>query len=664
MSTSDKNFENRPVSEWTDQDFTEFVQHIHDDRKLPERRAVQAQGRTFGRGRVKSVFDAGSFRGVPGSPFDWYRGVEGRLEMADSVSADLARLAECDGAGRLRGLSTDARKSLFDAMAARMALVRYGQTAADSPARASDYKTQMALAMDYGGVDMVKDDVSDWKAHMSELVAAERDKSSKPGARYVCKFFNRTTPSVDFNSVNACAFYDSDFLEAYVQDFVADACAVGPAVGKPMPVRDMYKFTTAPDDYDLKYKITKAAAIAQGTRVMPKEDWVNNYRSQAAFVDMRDSGFGGKAWMASEAEAAAAPEGESWTAESEARMRRADRLYDELEVLAGLPLDRHGSLKYQPSNAVCARCGWGPGGGEGPDGKSASQKYRENAFNRDLILRVADVIYGPDVAKAMKTDMRAATKLPPVHGESKNDVQKAWDMLRSGDFRGVQDMVVDWSGRRLEVLEAEREASGGPYPGTYRGRSCVLRSPEAVAACAADLQATALVYPGSSDGLSLPQEDMDLMYRVYAACAETRGEPVSGFEEWRGAVAGNPGLDLSRGEFDYKAPETARPAPVVQSKPKTEEELRAEAAAAAERDFLDQAGHPADAAEYAGGTGEAEVTATGEPDDTPVPEDFLAQLPACPGDVYARPRDTRDLDAEAAAIGDAVEPVPAVPEYA
>ena len=177
MSTSDKNFESRPVSEWTDQDFTEFVQHIHDDRKLPERQAVQSQGRPFGRGRVKSVFDADSFRGVPGSPFDWYRGVEGRLEMADSVSADLGRLAECDGSGRLRGLSPDARKSLFDAMAARMALVRYGQTAADNPARAADYKTQMALAMDYGGVDMVKDDVSDWKTHMSELVSAERDKS-------------------------------------------------------------------------------------------------------------------------------------------------------------------------------------------------------------------------------------------------------------------------------------------------------------------------------------------------------------------------------------------------------------------------------------------------------------------------------------------------------
>ena len=54
----------------------------------------------------------------------------------------------------------------------------------------------------------------------------------------------------------------------------------------------------------------------------------------------------------------------------------------------------------------------------------------------------------------------------------------------------------------------------------------------------------------------------------------------------------------------------------------------------------------------------------GEQDEAPVPEDFLAQLPACPVDAYVRPRDTRDLDAEAAAIGEAGEPVSAVPEYA
>lgn len=552
-------FRGKPVASWTDADFDAFRQHIVQD-SLTCGVPVEAgkSGSFLPKGRVRNIFDSASFAGAKNSPFEWHREVKSRLNQAELVNQDLELLRQCSETGRLDALSDESRVEMFDGMASKMATIRYGYEAGRNPARAEDYKSHMAMSMKYGGVDMVQGDIDQWRSSMQELLNSEYDKAMRPGSRYVCRFYNRDGLDKNFDAAESCVFFDANLLDAYVQEYVADRMAAQ------QPIKDMFRFTTAAGDYDLKYRVTKSMAVAQGLRVMPKEDWVNNSKAQAAFSNMAGWGLSGDKFAISDNAVRIAQSNQSpdvWLLESKARVERANKLYEDLEALSELPLDKHGSLKYQPSFSACAKCGWVP---DGNSDKKSSPKERERVFQRELLLRVADVLYGQDVARELQSNFRKASDIPVDLQSGKNDIQSVWSELRSGDFNAVKDRVIEWSGARLEIIEQEdalRASGAAPaYSGTYHGGACQVYSDGAAVACMGDIFKSHVLQSGDmTDKLDLPAGNLDLMYGVYTEAAKVRGDNVVDFTAWHAGILANPDLDMSIGEFDSTRPVIAKP---------------------------------------------------------------------------------------------------------
>lgn len=559
-------FRSKSVKDWSQSDMDDFKRHIvADEMASVEKPAANSRG--FAKGYIKNIFDSASFQGLPNSPFAWHRELKSRLAQADLITQDLNMLQECADAGMLDGMTSDEKTELYNGMANKMAVIRYGYMAAGDSARAADYKSDMAITMRYGGVDMVADDINQWKSGMQEMLNSEYEKANKSGARYVCKFSTRGTKAAEFSPVNSCAFYDADLLDAYVQEYIANNMAQVPVDGKPM-VKDLYRFTTSPGDYDLKYRITKTAAIGQGLRIMAKEDWVNNYKAQATYSGMGGWGVNGDKYRESQEAIKQADAGDIWHAESKARMDRAQKLYDDLEALSELPVDANGSLKYQPSFATCVRCGWVPNNNPGDRSRSVP-KDRENLFRQELLFRTLDVLYGPDIAAAVNADPRKSHDLPVPKGDIKNDIQKIWDELNAGKFAEVQERVVNWHGARMELIEqedAEKADSSRPrHEGTYHGQPCQVYSDAAAVACMEDILRERVMDVAESDkpsALNLPVADSNLMYEVYSANAGIRGEKAVSFEAWHEAVLNHPDWDLTAGEFVDEKPELAPEAEV------------------------------------------------------------------------------------------------------
>lgn len=645
-------FRERPVPEWTDADFSAFRRHVlEDELPCPDGPDGPAPGAKGGN-RVRNLFDSQSFRGAKNSPFAWHREVKARLGQAGLVAQDLEFLRQCAESGRLDALSDEEQTALFDGMASKMAVVRYGYEAGRGSERSADYKSHMAMTMKYGGVAMVQSDVDQWRSGMQEMLNAEYDKATRPGSRYICRFFNRDSTAEPFDASAGCVFYGQDLLDAYVQEYVADRQSAGE------PIRDMFKFTTAAGDYDLKYRITKAMAVGQGLRVMPKEDWVNNSKAQAAFSGMAGWGVGGTNFeksCAAAREAFAAGSPDAWLVESRARVERANKLYEDLELLSELPLDAHGSLKYQPSFSMCVKCGWAQ---SGDIDRKTLPKVREAAFRRELLLRTVDVLYGPDAAKALQSNFRKAVDVPVDAGSGRNDIQAVWDELCAGKFEAVKDRVVEWSGERLDVIEQEALlADGGAVPaysGSYGGAPCAVRSDAAAVALMGDVfRGRMLDVRGKSDGLKLPVENLDLMYGVYAEAAKARGESTVSFKEWHAGMSEHPEWDMAAGEFGGPKAGPAKP------KYLSPEELAARFAENVPAEFLAQEDMAAPV------SGEREAEAFGF-DDFGIPaEDAVPQAPCqAAHDGYAEAgfaavpvgRDTYDIDAAAALIQTGDEP--------
>ena len=555
----DYGFRGKPVAEWSAADLKDFQNHLAND--VLQRDVRAPSGRSSTKAHARSVFFSDSYAGLPGSPFAWHRDIKSRLGQAETVNQDLDLLKQCDAAGKLDGLSDAEKTAMFNGMASKMATVRYGYEAGMNPERAADYKTQMALTMEYGGIDMIQGDIDQWRSSMQELLNSEYDKSTKPNSRYVCRFFVRDDPAQNFDPTSGCVFYDPNLLDVYVQEYVSDRMAEG------KPVKDMFRFTTAAGDYDLRYRVTKTAAVAQGARVMAKDEWINNSKAQAAFSNMVGWGFNGPKAAETDKQVAysiAAEDGNSWLAASKARVERANKLYEDLEALSELPLDKHGSLKYQPSMAMCAKCGWMPAGSD----KKTSPKEREAAFQRELFLRTADALYGPKIASKLQANLRLADKIPAAPGADKNELQQAWDEIRSGRFEALKDRVINWSGSRLEVIEAEDtlacEGADFLRHGKFHGVACSVRSDLGAVACMKDVFQEALFDKAfAGDGMVLPVEDKDLMYRVYEAGAEVRGEKVLPFEEWHAGIQAHPDWNVAAGEFVVEKPVIAKPEPVL-----------------------------------------------------------------------------------------------------
>lgn len=554
-------FRSKPVQDWSAEDLNGFCKHLMEDR-LPKPGFKAPAGPASRRGRVLNLFDSSSYAGEPRSPFEWHRDIKSRLSQAESVNQDLEMLRQCLAAGKLDGLSRAEKSGIFAGVAREMATIRYGYTAGVNPERAADYKDQMAFTIEYGGIDMVMRDVNDWRSGMQELLNSEYEKAARPDSRYMCRFFVRGNPSDNFVPSAGCVFYDMNLMDEYLKEYVGDCMADG------VQSDNLCRFTTAQGDYDTRYRVTKTMAVAQGRRVMSKVDWVNNSKAQAAFSQMAGWGLSGDKYKLSQQDvkkACAANDGTAWMEDSKARVGRANVLYANLEALAELPLDKNGSLKFQPSFSMCAKCGWVPSDGD----KKASPKDREMAFQKELFVRTADVLYGPEVAAKLQTDMKS---LMSVQGPAKDELLAVWSELKSGNFDAVKDRVVEWSGERLSLIDDDMELiSGGARP-VYRGKAlgsdCAVYSDAAAVACVKDAIGREVFGVGSKgDGLDLPVENMDLMYSVYQAGASVRGQAVQPYDKWSEVVKARPDLNLAYGDFPL-----SRDVPVSHSEPKPEPE--------------------------------------------------------------------------------------------
>lgn len=643
----DNAFREKPVSAWTDADFDAFRSHITGDVLVSSTEFRAASSRFVPKNRALNIFDSANVAGSKNSPFEWHRDVKSRLRQAELVNQDLDLLSQCVDTPRFSGLSDSEQTAMFDGMADKMATIRYGYEAGRNPNRAADYKSHMAMTMKYGGVDIIRSDIDHWRSGMQEMLNSEYERAMRPDSRYVCRFFNRDSLQDNFESSMACVFFDVNLLDAYVQEYVADRHA------SEAPIKDMFKFTTAAGDYDLRYRIMKSISVGQGLRVMPKEDWVNNSKAQTAFSNMAGWGLSGEHFAKSDFATRDAIDKKSldiWLVESQGRVERANKLYEDLEALSELPLDIHGSLKYQPSASMCSRCGWLSG--NNPEKKSPT-KAREAAFQRDLLLRAVDVLYGPDAARELQSDFRKAASIPTDLKTGKNDIQIIWDEIRAGKFSSVKDRVIEWSGERLDVIEQEEalRASGvaPAYLGSYHGQACHVYSDAGAVACMGDVfQSSLFSFSDKSDGLQLPETNQDLMYQVYAAAAKIRGDDVLNFEDWHAGVLSNPDLNLSMGEFDTTRPEIARPQYL------SGEELKARMA---KPELTPGPSEQLDSYAYA-------------PDSSYIPEPDEMQFD---GEAYAPGRfdgqigqigrDAVDLYAAAAAIPEPVEPDETAVEY-
>lgn len=554
----DFSFRSRPVSQWSDADFRLFCGHLTGD-PLPRPDTPANLPRLPDDSKPYNIFDSNTYQGLSGSPFEWHREVKARLGQAEFVNQDFAMLKQCIAAGKFDGLDSDTSMAVFEGMANKMATIRYGYDAGSNPVRAADYKSHMALAMTFGGIDLIEDDIDEWRSNMQELLNSEYDKVLRPKSRYICRFFVREDTSESFNPNSGCVFYESGLMDAYVREYVENQ------VANKQPVKDMFKFMTAPDDFDTKYRITKTAALAQGARIMPKDDWINNVKAQTAFAGMVGWGLSGDKFadtMTAVHESLASGDGSVWLETSRARVARANKLYEDLDALSSLPLDSHGSLKFQPSISMCEKGGWIPANSE----KKLSVKTREAAFKRELLVRTADVLYGTQIADKVSQDMRFASKLAPEFGKNQNDLQQVWSAIQSGDFDFVKDKVVDWSGKRLDIIEHEDAAKSDTplYTGYYNGQVCNIYSKAGAIACTGDvLQDMAVDVCSKQDGLDLPVDDMDLMYHVYCESARVHGFDVMDYNGWSSMVNKNPDLDLLRGEALTVREEISRPVPVL-----------------------------------------------------------------------------------------------------
>ncbi len=434
-------------------------------------------------GLRKSVFTQSRYKGVPGSPERWLHEVNSRMDMADGCTKDLGILSELQSAGVLDrmepsypdGVEPVSKDQALAFTANRMARIRYGFEAGSNPARALDYKQATLTSLRCGGVGIIKSDIQAWKDDTGKLLARERERAFRPEAVPVLTVY-MDDPSIgmlrksdmgertrqEYTEANAVAFYDLETFRAYAEQLLHDRASMrGRGIEISGPDKAFKTRTADPNDWDMKYRIRQITELAQGKRIMTKNDWIMNAKAQVAYNKI-----GGRMQALPDLAGKNDMLPAHWFDEVCARRERGEDLIMSLEDLSHVS-DPGKASKFLPMYQTCVKFGWAepvpkptP---EQPKPRKTPEKERLFRLRRDTFFLAMDAAYGPDVANAVRehwNDNGGILGRFPQGSAENPGPRELWGHIKAGKFDVVNDFIADRAGRVLDVQDELSEFDG------------------------------------------------------------------------------------------------------------------------------------------------------------------------------------------------------------